>query len=215
MQRGSSRLKASIFFISSSNPLTKASSLETLSETFPIIETSRRKSLTVLGRKVGLKFKLSSGGTEPISEKSLLSYQNSIKKMFLCLRFDQGLGNEADREVREEHWKPRSGCIYRDGRKYIEKEMDSKEKKKMKQKYVLCVCWDEIRDGDWDEKREVFSFDFLFLFVWRERKKERNMEKEKDCLWGEYLETKFWKREDSATRFYLKKSLSRLRVLYA
>ena len=76
MQRGSSRLKASIFLNSSSNPLRKESSLESFSETLPIIETSLRKSVIVFGTKfVGLKSKLSSGGTEPISQNSkLFSY---------------------------------------------------------------------------------------------------------------------------------------------
>lgn len=92
MQRGSSRLNASIFHISSSNLFTKSSSFDALSKTFPIIETSARKSLIVLGTKVGLKSKLSSGGTEPISDLSpehsyyLLSlykfYQNEVNRKY-------------------------------------------------------------------------------------------------------------------------------------
>jgi hypothetical protein len=71
MQRGSSRLNASIFLISSSSLFTNSSSLAALSDTFPIMETSLRKSQIVLGTNVGLKSKLNSGGTEPISNLSL------------------------------------------------------------------------------------------------------------------------------------------------
>uniref|UniRef100_A0A2P2KHR4 Uncharacterized protein n=1 Tax=Rhizophora mucronata TaxID=61149 RepID=A0A2P2KHR4_RHIMU len=78
MQRGSSRLKASIFLISSSNPLTKPSSFETFSDTSPITDTSLRKPLIVLGIKVSLKSRLSSGGgSEPISS---FSPQKTSKK---------------------------------------------------------------------------------------------------------------------------------------
>ena len=81
MQRGSSRLNASIFPISSSNLLTKSSSFDALSGTFPMVETTLRKSWIVLGTKLALKSRLSSDGIEPIfglnMKPSLSPSQNS------------------------------------------------------------------------------------------------------------------------------------------
>ena len=65
-------MKASIFLISSSKLLTKSLSFETLSGTFPIMETSLKKSVSVLGTKVGLKSKLSSDWSKTIVDLRVL-----------------------------------------------------------------------------------------------------------------------------------------------
>jgi len=97
MQRGNSRLKASIFLFSSSKSLRKLSTFKPFTAASPIMETSLRKSVIVSGKNVNVfiaevnvfvveegltKSKLSSGGTEPIFffQKRLKVYDVLIKK---------------------------------------------------------------------------------------------------------------------------------------
>jgi len=98
MQRGNSRLKASIFVFSSSKSLRKLSTFKPFTEASPIMETSLRKSVIVSGKNVNVfiaevnvfvveegltKSKLSSGGTEPIFffQKRLKVYVVLIKSL--------------------------------------------------------------------------------------------------------------------------------------